>query len=287
MLTLSKEILHQYRSKTFRWQPRLRLHFERDAIRFVNERGFIFFWPVKDVLLPSLWGAVAGERAVPDNHDDPAHITWRWKDNLLGRHKWYYARILRKRNTIIALKNLPYFYALSPNFGDPDNDYLLQYKQGLLTMEAKAVFEALLREGPLDTLALRKASNLTSHTNNSRFNRALDILQADFRILPVGIAEAGTWNYAFVYDVFQRHFPDVIDDAENISELDACENLLETYMISVGGCAEVEPKRLFKWSETAFRKAVDRLIEKKEIKRGKFVNNEEREWLAFVPLLNT
>jgi hypothetical protein len=53
--------LEKYRSKTFRLLPRLRLHFERDAIHFVNERGFIFFWPVKKVLLPSLWGGVAGE----------------------------------------------------------------------------------------------------------------------------------------------------------------------------------------------------------------------------------
>ncbi len=165
--------LEKYRAKTFRLLPKLRLHFQRDAIHFVNERVFIFFWPVKNVLLPSLWEAVAGDRPVPNNHDDPAHITWRWKDHLLGKKKWYYARVLRKRNTIISLKTLPYFYALSPNFGDPENDYLIQYEQGLLPMEAKSVFEALLREGPLDTLALKRAANLSSPSNEYRFNRAL------------------------------------------------------------------------------------------------------------------
>jgi hypothetical protein len=285
MRRLSKEILYHYRSKTFRWLPRLRLHFERDAIRFVNERGFIFFWPVKDAILPSLWGAVAGDRSVPDNHDDPAHITWRWKDNLLGRHKWYYARVLRKRNTIISLKYLPEFYALSPNYGDPDNDYLLQYKQGLLPQEAKAVFEALMREGPLDTLALRKSANLTSHANNSRFNRALEILQADFRILPVGIAEAGTWKYAFVYDVFQRHFPEVIETAEKTKESEARYVLLEHFLISVGGCPLDEPKRLFKWRENEYELALNRLLEKNEIKKGKFILYEDREWLALDSLL--
>ena len=272
--------LDKYRAKTFRLFPRLHLHFERDAIRFVNERGFIFFWPVKNVLLPSLWGAVAGDRPVPDNHDDPAHITWRWKDHLLGKKKWYYARILRKRNTIISLKILPYFYALSPNFGDPENDYLIQYEQGLLPMEAKSVFEALLREGPLNTLALKRAANLSSPVNESRFNRAMDILQADFRILPVGIAEAGTWKYAFIYDVVQRHFPELINHARLISQITARESLLKTYLITIGACSKNDLNYLFKWKANEIEHTIEILSNKKEIIQGKLFTDDEREWLA-------
>jgi hypothetical protein len=285
MPQLNQELLHHYRSKTFRWRSRLRLHFERDAIRFVNERGFIFFWPVKDALLPSLWGAVAGDRPVPDNHDDPAHITWRWKDRLLGRRKWYYARILHKRNTILSLRCLPYFYALSPNIGDPDNDYLILYQQGSLPMEAKAVYETLLHEGPLDTLALRKKSNLSSKTNNSRFNRALEILQRDFRILPVGIAEAGTWNYAFVYDVFQRHFPEVIEMSGKIKAGDARESLLNSYFLSVGACRENDPRRILGWKENEIRQTLQGLAEKDTISKGKFMPDDEQEWWALDSIL--
>ncbi len=129
-----------------------------EAVEFVNRRGFIFFWPVKNVELPSLWAAVAGDRPVADEHDDPGHITWDWKDRMLGKKRWYYARILRRRNTFISMAALPYFYALSPNYGEPETDYLDQYEAGLMTAEARAVFEALLHEGPLDTLALRRAA---------------------------------------------------------------------------------------------------------------------------------
>ncbi len=236
-------------------------------------------------MLPSLWGAVAGDRPVPDNHDDPAHITWRWKDRLLGRRKWYYARILHKRNTIISLNCLPFFYALSPNFGDPDNDYLILYHQGLLPMEAKAVYETLLREGPLDTLALRKKSNLSSKTNNSRFNRALEILQRDFRILPVGIAEAGTWNYAFVYDVFHRHFPEVINTSGKIKAGDARESLLNRYFFSVGACRLIDALRIFGWKENEIIQALQRLVEKGTVMIGKFMPGDEQEWLALNSLL--
>lgn len=285
MPQLDQQVLHHYRSKTFRWQSRLRLHFERDAIRYVNERGFIFFWPVKDALLPSLWGAVAGDRPVPDNHDDPAHITWRWKDSLLGRRKWYYARILHKRNTIISLGHLPNFYALSPNFGDPDNDYLILYQQGFLPVEAKGVYETLLREGPLDTLALRKKSNLSSRASNSRFNRALDILQRDFRILPVGIAEAGTWNYAFVYDVFHRHFPEIIEISGKVKASDARESLLYSYLLSVGACRDNDPRKIFGWKEIEISQILQRLADKGTIMKGKFMPGDEQDWWALDSIL--
>jgi hypothetical protein len=272
--------LDKYRSKTFRLLPRLQLHFERDAIHFVNERGFIFFWPVKKVLLPSLWGGVAGDRPVPNNHDDPAHKTWRWKDNLLGKKKWYYARILRKRNTIISFKMLPFFYALSPNYGDPENDYLIQYEQGLLPREAKSVYEALLNEGPLDTLALRHASQLSSPSNASRFNHALELLQADFRILPVGIAEAGTWKYAFIYDVFQRHFPDLIETSRNIAQTTARENLLKTYLKTIGACPINESNQLFKWEGIEIEHSIKILLDKNEIVQGKLFEDDAREWIV-------
>jgi hypothetical protein len=286
MPCLSQDVLYQYRTRTFHWQPRLRLHFERDAVRFVNERGFIFFWPVKGALMPSLWGAVAGDRPVADNHDDPAHITWRWKDHLLGSRKWYYARILRKRNTIISNMYLSYFYALSPNYGDPENDYLLQYNQGLLSMEAKWVYEALLKEGALDTLSLKKAANLASPSNASRFSRSLDSLQADFRILPVGTAEAGTWKYAFVYDVFNRHFPEIIQAAEKIDQMAARVKLLYAYLLSVGACPVNEPNRIFKWREIDFQRASEQLVNNQQTCQGNLMPADNREWLALDELLS-
>ena len=82
----------------------------------VNERGFIYFWPIKDITMPNLWVAVAGDRKVADAHDDPGHATWGWKDSMLGKRQWYYAKVLRKKATMISLKTAPFFYALSENY---------------------------------------------------------------------------------------------------------------------------------------------------------------------------
>ena len=141
--------LEQYRRQTFRLDEARKLQTAADALQFVNERGFVHLWPIKGVDLPSLWTAVAGDRPVADKHDDPGHITWGWKDAMLDKKAWHYAKILRGKATLISLEILPYFYALSENYGDPKQDYQELFAQGLLSREAKIIYETLLQEGQL------------------------------------------------------------------------------------------------------------------------------------------
>lgn len=259
MYTLDLERLREYRAQTFCLPPHGPLTTFEEAIAFVRKRGFIFFWPVKGIELPSLWTAVAGERPVADAHDDPAHITWGWKDESLGKRIWYYAKILRRKGTFLSLEFIPYFYALSENYGEPEEDYLLAYEEGRLTQAAKQVYEALLREGPLDTLALRKAARL-NNARDSEFNRALEDLQADFKILPVGIAEAGAWRYAYRYDITSRHWPDLPEQARVISEAEARQKLVEAYFASVGAAQPLAVSRLFSWSPELTQRALHALL---------------------------
>ena len=191
MNTISPNTIQEYRNKTYFLNPGQQLKDIQNAVDFVKERGFVHFWPIKGVELPSLWTAVAGFRPVADAHDDPGHITWGWKDDSLGKRIWYYGKILRKKATMIDLEITPYFYALSKNYGDPVGDVHIQYYEGQLTLEAKSIFDAILHKGPLDTIAIRRATNLTSKSSNSRFDRAIISLQADFKILPVGISDLG------------------------------------------------------------------------------------------------
>lgn len=70
MAILAVKRLRAFRAKTYRSGPGLRLHPQEEAIDFVNERGFIHFWPIKDIELPSLWVAAAGDRPVAKAFDD-------------------------------------------------------------------------------------------------------------------------------------------------------------------------------------------------------------------------
>ncbi len=278
---ISQDQIFHYRKRTYRLDKRI--HKLDEAIQFVNERGFIFFWPIKGVPLASLWVAVAGDRPVPNNHDDPAHVTWRWKDDMLSHNVWYYAKVLRKKATLISLEIVPYFYALTENYGDLENDILYQYQQGKITQEAKALYEAILHTGPLDTLRLRKEAKLSSSSSESRFNKALTDLQADFKIVPVGVAEAGAWRYAFIYDLTARKFPFIVEKARWITEAQAYEMLTYTYLSTVGAATVRQIQHLFLWEKTIIIDTLNKLRRENLIRQARLQGDEE-EWYCITQI---
>lgn len=224
--------------------------------------------------MPSLWAAAAGDRQVPDEHDDPGHITWGWKDELLSQKKCFYARILCKRNFFVSLDLLPNLYALTRNTGDPSEDHKVLYDSGELSHAAFVIYETLLNSGPMDTITLKRAAHLTGKEGDQQFNQAIDILQNDIKILPVGISRSGGWHYAFIYDLVPRHFPDLIERARFISEQNARKILLLNYLISVGAACENEIRKLFKWELKFIRLIMDELIASKQIKQTMIVDKD-------------
>lgn len=283
MPVLDLKKLNKHRARTYRLSPFARVRTARGALDFVNARGFIYFWPIKGIELPSLWTAAAGNRVVADKHDDPGHITWGWKDNALGKKRWYYAKILRRKATMVALDVAPYFYALSENYGSPEEDYLLAYEEGRLSQAAKQVYEALLTEGALHTIDLRSAAKLTN-AKESEFNKALEVLQADFKILPVGVAKAGAWKYAFIYEIVSRHYPDLPEKARFISEAEARKKLIGLYFDSVGAAQERDVHKLFGWQRDLIARTISSLVE-----QGKLVALEhptqKGDWFAVPGLI--
>ena len=278
MPTLDLKKLNKHRAKTYRLSPFSRVRTPRGALDYINQRGFIYFWPIKGIEMPSLWTAVAGSRVVADKHDDPGHITWGWKDNALGKKKWYYAKILRRKATMISLDVAPYFYALSENYGSPEEDYLLAYEEGRLTQAAKQVYEALLTEGAMHTIDLRSAAKLTN-AKESEFNKALEVLQSDFKVLPVGVAKAGAWKYAFIYEIVSRHYPDLPEKARFISEAEARRKLIELYFASVGAAQERDVQKLFGWQKDLIARTLSSLVEKRKLVELEHPA-QKGEWLA-------
>ncbi len=271
--SIHSQKLIAYRSTTFRLDPRRRVKHAADALRFVNERGFIFFWPVQGFNLPSLWTAHAGDVPVANEHDNPGHRTWGWKDDALDKRIWYYGKVLRRKATFISLDMAPSFYALSPNYGDPEEDYREQYKAGKLSLESKLIFETLLREGPLNTINLRKLSHLSQRSADYLFNKNIDLLQSEMKIMPIGVAEAGAWNYSYIYDLTHRHFPDLPAQAQNISESSARKSLILRYMLSVGCASRHDLSRLFQWLPEMVDRSVLPLVKEGLLVDGVTYNN--------------
>lgn len=285
MQSIPFELIQAYRADTFRLHPHQRLRNPEEALDYAQERGFLYFWPISRVTLPSLWVATAGDRPVAEAHDDPGHVTWGWKDALLGQRRWYYAKVLRKKATIIALDIVPYFYALSENYGAPEEDYLTLYEQGRLTQEARAVYETLLTEGPLDTVSLRRAARLSSPESEGRFNRALTDLQTDFKILPVGIADAGAWHYAFVYDTVHHHYPDLPVRAHAIPESAGRQKLAGLYLLAVGAAQVRQLATLFGWSAPTVERVVQALSAAGLVRRDIYPEGHSGDWIVLSRLV--
>jgi hypothetical protein len=252
--------IQKYRTATYQILPNDRIQTKAEAVDYINRRGFILFHPSKDIKLPTLWQATNGDRSVPIVHDDPGHITWQWKDELLGERKCYYGRLLGKKMSFISLAMLPSFFRLTDNI-EYEEDYLLIYQKGEMSYEAKQMYEVLLYEGPLDTLELRKRAGLWGRENQYRYTKNLNWLQQNMMVVPIGVAAVGRWNYAFIYDILPRFFPDLVDQTQDLKLSSARVEILRKYFKSVGAADEVSIRKLFFWKPKSILRSLHELQE--------------------------
>jgi hypothetical protein len=263
--TVTREWIEGQRAYNYHRTPERRIESPKAALAFVDEVGFCHFWPIKGAELPNLFQAIAGRaRPVPMQHDDPdIDRCWSWKDDALGKRQWYYGKLLRRRATFVSLEMLPLFYAASDNLGDLD-DYLEEYSAGQMTAESKWIYEALLEQGPLDTIQLRQKAGLSSGGAKSRFDRALVELQAGLKLLPIGVARVGRWRYAFTYELLLRHFPELSEQARVIKRSEAQRRLVRRYLENVVAADRAMVKGVFhvlKWTPAELERAIATLLE--------------------------
>lgn len=254
--------IRAWRDSRYRRQAGRTLHSEDQARQFVEEVGYCFLFPAPGIELPSLWEAINGRsRAIPKHHHDHAlSLSWSWKDSLPSNKQLWYGKLLRGKPMFVSFALLPAFYALSENYGDLD-DYRQQFADGRMSVEAKAIYEVLLTEGPLSTNALRKGANLFGSGEIARrFERGMNELQADLKIVKSGISDDNRWKYCYVYDLLLRWRPGLAEEARAISERAACQRLLLTYLHNVAAAPLPAVQRLFGWEPETTRRTVDELL---------------------------
>lgn len=278
---LNLEWLRDARAERYRQRPELRIHTEAEALEFLNDVGLCLLFSAKDVELPSLWGALCGEdRTVPSHHDDrELGLAWQWKDTLPIAGKVLYGKFLRKKPVFVSLDLAPYLYALSPNYGNPAEDYLQDYQDGRLSVEAKQVYGALLEQGALPTSRLRIEAALSGKSNAGRFDRALAELQMDMRIAKVAISDANRWGYCYVYDLLPRHHAGVVKVARHITGRQARETLLLRYLQTVVAATPHQVQLLFGWEAGDVERLIDRLSSEGRLRSGVQITGLPGEYL--------
>lgn len=113
---ISKNELEDFQRFTFTRSGKF-LRNQNETVDWVNTRGLVFFWPIKDFPFPSLWFAVAKDR--PVTYEDTRNVTWGWKDEALGKRIGYYGKLLKRKSTFVSMDIAPYFFALTNNYGIP------------------------------------------------------------------------------------------------------------------------------------------------------------------------
>jgi hypothetical protein len=170
----------------------------------------------------------------------------------------------------------------SENYGDL-NDYLEEYRDGRMTAEAKAIYEALLENGPLDTIRLRRESRMSAESAKSRFDRALVELQVGLKVLPVGVARTGAWNYAFVYELFQRWFPDIPEQARPIGRAEARRVLVSRYIDNVVLVDRKMIAKVFhvlKWTPKELDYTIAALLEEGVVQKTEIAGMREAQFVS-------
>ena len=220
------------RQAHYRLHPDLKLTKRREAVQFINDVGIALLFPGDNVPFPDLWSAINGqERMIPKHHHDWAlGKAWDWKDQIPSHKEAWYGKLIRGKPAFICMDDLPAVYALSSNFGEID-DYLEAYADGLMSNEAKTVYEVLLAEGPLSTSAMRKAAGLGGGGEPARrFERAIVELQADLKIVKSGTSDDNRWKYCYVYDILLRWAPNLAEQARQYNSRTAMRHLVGRYL---------------------------------------------------------
>lgn len=179
----------------------------RGAAAFVDRVGLAVVFPSDDLVLPSLWEAVAGDEEIRWSTRDPegrfveftpefARV-WRWKDELPEQRLVCVGKHVRGRAALVSLQLLGALYGLTGRPGKTDD-----FRGEELSPVELAVAEAALDHGPCTSPELHE---LTGH-ERKHVQRAIDRLQRRLVLTGAGAQEQDRGWPAVVFDVLARRY---------------------------------------------------------------------------------
>jgi hypothetical protein len=230
-------------------QSRKRVVTLAEAVKYIDAIGYCMLFAVRNIPLPSLYYVVTQrnrlEKRVWDKYSE---MVWRWKDELPGRRRAFYAKYFRGRGTLISLAQLPNFLAMGDAAVKPD-DFERFYAEGRIREDTRAVWEALATHGALATLELRHACKLETKTGNVRFKRAILDLQRLLVAVHSGAEqETAAWASGR-YELTCRAFPKETAEARRITPEEARAKLAAKFLEYRPDALPKQLARLFGWSK--------------------------------------
>ena len=230
----------------FRHQPARRVRNAADALAFVEAVGICstFFRFPEGVAC--LWEAVVG-RAKPrwprrSHHDAGVGLTWQLKDDLPAARRVYYGKLLRGRPVLVALDLLPAFYALVRG-GQRARDYRAEYDAGRLSLTARRLMDALVREHPQYTRELRASTFLLEPGRTREFERAMAELQQGLWV--VKSEERYEPSFSYRWELVESWLPEQVAEGRRLGRAVALDRLITRYTAGAAFTTPACLRRLF------------------------------------------
>lgn len=224
------EEIERRRDRTFRRLPALRVGGPQRAAQFLDEAGLASLFAYRQLNLPCLWVAVCGRRdpSFPhhSHHDPEVGLAWRLKDQLPEAGRVFYAKLLRGKPTFVAWSLFPAIHRL---FG-PRIDHRAAFRAGLLSPAAHAILEALHRQRPQETLALKLATNLARPSQRRTFDAGMAELQQTLHICMV---EVRYDPFTYVWDLVAARHASHLRGKGRLDETAAATTVLRHYLATV------------------------------------------------------
>jgi DNA glycosylase AlkZ-like len=165
----------------------------------VDRVGLATLFPIDDLVLPSLWEAVAGTPEITwsSRNEEGRFLdfspefgrVWRWKDELPERRLVCVGKHVRGRSALVSLRVLPALYAV-------------RREQDELSPLEREVVDFLTEHGPCSTADL---PDLIGHERKP-VARAVDRLQRRLMLTTAGAQERAQGWPAVIVDLLARRY---------------------------------------------------------------------------------
>jgi hypothetical protein len=226
----------------FRQHPAARVRGAAGALAFVEAVGVCSTFFCFPEGVACLWEAVVG-RARPrwprhSHHDDGVGLTWRLKDELPAARRVYYGKLLRGRPVLVALDLFPAFYSLVRG-RQRARDYQVEYGAGRMSLTARRLMDAMIREHPQYTRELRANTFMLESARTREFERAMTELQQGLWVVKSEERYEPTFSYR--WELVEAWLPDLVDEGRRLGRAAALDRLIARY---VAGALYTTPLRL-------------------------------------------
>ena len=217
------EEIEQYRDHKWHREESLKVDTAEQVEAMVEDLGFCLGMTDIRKELPSVYIAVCGRRDahMPPNvqKDYEASRAWVLKDEVLGRGKVYYGKLVKGNSWFLAPRMIPIFNSIWGCSRKAEKE--------TLSANAQKVLKVLRKEWEMATADLRSECGFE---NKADLTKAIDELQKHMKVVPQEVLYVPKFTY--IWTLAEARFPDEL--AIKMPRDEAVRELARTFLAMNG-----------------------------------------------------